>query len=208
VKRAYLLADSGGSLDFSREEGKLSVRLPGKPVDENDTVVVLEVAGNPEVDPPVVVQIGNSPIKLEYVTAVTAGKTVKRHTGFWLSGGGYHISGWDDPQDSVTWWVRIDQPRRYQVWITYSAQKEWGGGKYRVSVGSASLEATVFDTDSSILEYCFVLHPCQPGYHYQTFNIGSVDLSEAGQYKFTIRPASTVGHDLMYLKSIELAPQF
>jgi hypothetical protein len=33
-----------------------------------------------------------------------------------------------------------------------------------------------------------------------------VDLSEAGEYKLTIRPASRVGHNLMYLKSIELTP--
>jgi len=204
VKKAYLLLDSSRALEFSRDGGKLSVRLPGQPVDEDDTVVVLEIAGKPAVDPPVVVQMGSSPIKLEYATAVTAGKAIKRRSGFTETGGGYHISRWDNPQDSVSWRIRIDQPRRYQVWITYSAQKEWEGGKYRVSVGSASLEAAVFDTDA----YCFDLRPCEPGYHYGTYNIGIVDLSGAGQYKLTIRPASTIGHDLMYLKSIELAPSF
>jgi hypothetical protein len=70
-------------------------------------------------------------------------------------------------------------------------------------VGSASLEATVFDTGG----YCFYLLPCEPGFHYQTVNIGSVDLSEAAEYKLTIRPASRVGHNLMYFKSIELIPE-
>jgi alpha-L-fucosidase len=199
VKKAYLLLDSSRALEFSRDEGRVSVQLPGKPVGEYDTVVVLEIAGKPEVDPPVVVQKGSSPIKLDYVTAVTEGKAMKRHA----EGGGYHISQWDDPQDSITWRMRIDQPRRYQVWITYAAWKEWEGGKYRVSVGSASLEATVFDTGG----YCFYLLPCEPGFHYQTVNIGSVDLSEAAEYKLTIRPASRVGHNLMYFKSIELIPE-
>jgi alpha-L-fucosidase len=200
VKGAYLLADRSRAVEFRRDEGKVRVRLPGEPVDEEDTVVVLEIAGKAEVDPPVVVQKGNSPIKLEYATAVTAGKAIKRHT----PGGRYHISNWGDPQDSVTWEMKVDQPGRYQVWITYSAQRAWEGGKYRVSVGSGSLEDTVYET-----RYFAITGPpeCLPrSYHYQTFNIGIVDLSEAGEYKLTIRPASRVGHNLMYLKSIELTP--
>jgi alpha-L-fucosidase len=199
VNKGYLLADSSRAVEISREAGRLSVRLPGAPVDEEDTVVVLELAGKPEADPPVVVQNGNSPIKLGFVTAVTAGKAIKRRT----FSGGYHISDWDNPQDSVTWGMRIGQPGRYQVWITYSAQKEWEGGKYRVSVGSESLEETVFDTGAC----CFYEgSPCGKAYEYRTFSIGIVDLSEAGECKLTIRPTSTVGHNLMYLKSIELTP--
>jgi alpha-L-fucosidase len=199
VKKAYLLLDSSRALGFSRDQGKLSVRLPGKPMDEEDTVVVLEIAGKPEVDPPVVMQKDSSPIKLTAVTAVTAGKAIKYYNVL----GGYHVSQWGHPRDSVTWGMRIDQPGRYQVWITYAAQEEWEGGKYRVSVGSAPLEATVVNTGA----FCFDLgRPCETGYQYRTFNIGTVDLSEAAEYKLTIRPASTVGHNLMYFKSIELTP--
>jgi alpha-L-fucosidase len=199
VKKAYLLLDSSRALDFSRDQDKLSVRLPGKPVDEDDTVVVLEIAGKPAVAPPVVVQKDRSPIKLTAVTAVTAGKAIKYYNVL----GGYHVSQWAHPQDSVTWWIRIDQPRRYQVWITYAAQEEWEGGKYQVSVGSAPLEAMVVNTGA----FCFDLgRPCETGYQYRTFNIGTVDLSEAAEYKLMIRPASTVGHNLMYFKSIELTP--
>jgi len=201
VKRAYLLRDSSREVEFSREGGKVSVRLPGEPVDEEDTVVVLEIVGRPEVDPPVVVQKGNSPIKLEYATAVTAGKARKRNI---RGGAGYNISGWDDAQDSITWTIKIDQPRQYQIWIVYAAEKAWAGGKYRVSVGSASLEARVEDTGA----YCFDLgSPCERGCQYQAYDLGKVDLSEAGEYKLTIRPAGRVGHNLMYFKSIELMPE-
>ena len=99
--------------------------------------------------------------------------------------------------------MKIDQPGRYQVWITYSAQKQWEGVKYRLSVGSAALEDTVFDTGA----YCFDLGgPCEPGFQYRTYNAGIVDLSQAGEYKVAIRPAVRIGHNLMYLKSIELTP--
>ena len=197
VKRVYLLRDSSRALHFSREEGKLSVRLPGQPVDEEDTVVVLEIAGKPEGDPPVVVQEGDSPINLTTVTAVTAGEAIKYYNHL----GGYHVSRWHDPQDSVTWGMRIDQPGRYQVWITYAAEAEWEGGKYQVSVGSASFETTVVNTGA----FCFDEGlPCKTGYEYRAFNIGTVDLSQAGEYKLTIRPTSEAGHYLMYLRSIEL----
>jgi len=199
VKKGYLLADTSRIVDVSRADGKLSVRLPGEPVDEEDTVVVLELSGKPEVDSPVVVQNGKSLISLDYLTALTAGKTMKRHTPDGVS----FISRWDNPQDSATWGLRIDQPGRYQVWITYSAQKQWQGGKYQVSLGSTTLEDTVFDTGA----YCFDRgEPCESGFQYRTYNAGIVDLSQAGEYEVTMRPASRIAHNLMYLKSIELTP--
>lgn len=204
VKKAYLLLDSSRALKFRREQGRVSVRLPGpsyKAVDEYDRVVVLEIAGEPEVSPPVVVQRGSSPIKLEYMTDVTEGKAMRRHGLL----AGYHISRWEGPQDSATWRIRISEPRRYQVWITFAAPKECVGGEYRVMVGSASLQATVFNTVSP--GWCSYVHPFQEQFCYQTTNIGFVDLAEAGEYELTIRPASNVGHNLMYLRSIELLPE-
>jgi hypothetical protein len=70
-------------------------------------------------------------------------------------------------------------------------------------MGSASLETTVVNTGA----FCFAQgRACETGYEYRAFNIGTVDLSEARQYKLTITPTSNVGHCLMYLKSIELTP--
>jgi hypothetical protein len=77
-----------------------------------------------------------------------------------------------------------------------------GGGKYRVSVGSASLEDMVFETRYFAIDGPFA--NSLPTHHYQTFNIGIVDLSEARECKLTVRPVSRVGHTLLYLKSIEL----
>ncbi len=77
------------------------------------------------------------------------------------------------------------------------------GKKYRVSVGSADLDATVFDTGA----FCFGTGlPCDVGYQYRTYNMGIVDLPEAGPYKLQIKPTGTSDLDLMYLKSIELTP--
>jgi alpha-L-fucosidase len=139
VKKAYLLKDKDRILNLTREGSKLIIGLPNKPPDENDTVTVLEIVGKPEVAPPVVTQDRLSSITLDYDTAVTAGRAIKRFNRL----GKYHISKWLDPRDMITWSMKIDKAQRYQVWITYAAQKEWEGGKYQVSVGGTSLKATV-----------------------------------------------------------------
>jgi alpha-L-fucosidase len=201
VKRAYLLLDASRTLEFTKGSGGLSIRLPAKPLDDTDTVLVVETASEPEATPPVVTQEGSStPMMLDYVTAVTAGRAIKRFN----RSGGYHISKWIDPQDTITWSIRISNAQRYQVWITYAAEKHWAGGKYRVSVDSTTLEKTVVDTGASCLPSQG--HPCEQPYRYRTLNIGVVELPKAGQYKLTIGPASAMGHDMMYLRSIELIP--
>jgi alpha-L-fucosidase len=202
VTKAYLLLDKSHTFELTRDGDRLAIRLPGKPADDDDTVVVLEIAGKPEVAPPVVLQKGNSPIVLDYVTAVTTGRAIKRFNRV----GNYHISKWVDPQDSISWSIRVSEAHRYQVWITYAAQKEWGGGEYQVLIGSTSLPATVVDT-RAYSEECFGPgSPCERPYHYMTFHVGVVDLPRAGQYDLKIRPTSAVGHDLMYFKSITLTP--
>jgi alpha-L-fucosidase len=199
VKRAYPLLDNGRTLDVSRDNDKVSIRLPGtKPVDQDDTVLVLEIIGNPELETPLVVQKDKSFIMLTPGTAVASGKAAKYFNEF----GGYHIAEWESPQDSVTWQIDVSQPNRYQIWITYAAQKQRQvGKKYRVSVGPEVIEEGVVDTGA----FCFLSGlPCETGYQYRTYNIGIANLSKAGRHQLAIRPADTADGDLMYLKQIEL----
>ncbi len=200
VKKAYPLLNSAQTLHVSRDKDKVSVGLPGKPEGLGDTVIVLEIAGTPELDAPVVEQKDSSFIMLTPGTAVTEAKAAKYFNAF----GGYHIAEWSDPQDSVDWQIELSQPNRYQVWITYAAQVERQvGKKYRVSVGPENIEAAVVDTGA----FCFLSGlPCKTGYQYRTYNIGIVNLSKAGRYQLTIRPAASADGDLMYLKQIELTP--
>ena len=202
VKRAYLLSDRGRTLAWTRVAGGISVRVPAKPVDSMDTVVVLETAGKPEVARPVVVQKDvTAPVRLDYVTAVTHGRATKRFN----RGGGYHISRWSGPEDSIGWLIRIKEPRRYQLWITHAAQKPWEGGHYEISVGSQSLREAVVDTGAFCMQTTG--GPCDQPYEYRAINIGSVELPHAGEFELTIRPTANLGHDMMYLRSIDLLPQ-
>ncbi len=202
VRKAYLLLDSGRTLQFTKTGDRLSIRLPAAPRNDIDSVVVVETRGQAEAIPPgVAQQPSGAPVRLDYVSAVTAGKAVKRYNRL----GNYYISKWTDPRDTVSWSIRIAKPNRYQVWITYAAETQRAGGKYEVSVGSTTLTATVADTAASCLPN--LGHPCEQPYQYRAFNIGVVDLPRAGQYSLVIRPSVDVGRDMMHLRSIDLIPE-
>ena len=166
----------------------VSIDVPLKPLHPDDTIVVVEIEGTPDVEPPLVAQEGDAAIELDYITAVTSGETVKRFN----RAGEFHISKWKAPEDAAAWRVRINKPGRYQVEIEYAARKEWAGGEYAVLLDSQSATATVEDTGD--------------WYEYREFDIGAFDVAEAGEHTLTIRPETASDHYLMYFKSLRLAP--
>ncbi|MEK7993476.1 MAG: alpha-L-fucosidase, partial [Planctomycetota bacterium] len=142
VRSAYLLIDPSRKLPVSREHGVISVALPAKSPDEDDTVVVLDVSGQPNADSPLITQGSDSAFELDYLRAVTAGKAVKRFN----RDGKFHISKWTGPQDSITWRLLVSQAGTYKVSIRYAARRDWGQSKYVVAIGPQSLTGVVEPT--------------------------------------------------------------
>ena len=188
VLSAYPLADPTQKLAVGRENGAITIALPPRSLDEIDTVVVLEITGRPEVDPPLVVQDSDSPFDLDYLTAVTAGKAMKRFN----RDGGFHISKWTGPEDSITWHVLVSIPGRYKVSIRYAARDESAGSKYVVMVGAESLHATAVPTGD--------------WFQFKSFDLGEAAFPKVGAYTVSIRPADASGHNLMYFQSLTLEP--
>jgi len=188
VRSAYLLADPSRKLPVSREHGAISVTLPATSLDEDDTVVVLDVSGQPNTDPALITQGSDSAFELDYLSAVTAGKAVKRFN----RDGKFHISKWTGPEDSITWRLLVSQAGTYKVSISYAARQEWGQSKYVVAIGPQSLTAAV--------------EPTGDWYQYKTFDLGVVKINKAGEYKVAIRPAAASDHYLMYFQSLALEP--
>lgn len=186
IKNAYLLINKNSKLQIEREENSVFVAVPEKPVDEVNTVVVMEIEGTPNVEPVVVEQNKDGVVSLEYVEAITGGKTVKRFN----RKGKFHISKWIDPEDTITWHFNINKPGTFEVMITYAASKEWEGREYTVSVGHELLTSKVKYTGD--------------WYEYKTFRIGTVNLKDSEKYTLTIKPESSSKDYLMYFKSIQL----
>jgi alpha-L-fucosidase len=188
VVGASSLREPSRKLPVGREHDTVTVTLPPKALDENDSVIVMEISGQLNVAHPLITQGSDSPFELDYLKAVTSGRAEKRFN----RGGGFHISKWKGPEDSVAWRLLLSQTGVYRVRVQYAARKGWEGSRYVVRIGSQSLAAAVKATGD--------------WYEYRTFDLGSVNLSKAGEYAVSVRPATASDHNLMYFKSLELKP--
>ena len=188
VAGAYLLSEPARKLMVTREHGVTGVSLPSRRPDDIDTVVVMDLASAPKVEPTILTQGSDAAFELDYLGAVTAGRAVKRFN----RAGRFHISKWTGPQDSVTWHLLVSQQGSYKVSIRYAAQRAWANRKYVVTLGDTSITGVVAATGE--------------GYQYKTFDLGHLDIPKAGQYTLSIRPATDGDHYLMYFQSLQLEP--
>ena len=188
VREAYLLTDKERKLPVTREGNTAFVAVPAAPLDQVDTVVVLRVEGAPDVEPPVIKQGEDGRALLDYVHAITGGKTVKRFN----RRGGFHISKWTEPTDTASWHLALADPGTFKVSITYAAQEEWAGREYVVSVGAEQLVCSTRHTGD--------------WYTYKTLEVGTVTLPDRARYTLRMGPRSGSTEDLMYFRSIELVP--
>ena len=120
IESAYLLLDKTKKLPVTKIGKQTSISLPPNPADNPITVLVLDIDGTPKIDSPVVLQAENGSIELNYLTAVTHGKTMTRFN----RKGGFHISKWTGPEDSSEWSVHVDKSGMFQLYIDYAAMKE------------------------------------------------------------------------------------
>jgi hypothetical protein len=164
------------------------IALPAKPLDDLDSVIVLQLAGPPRVDPPIITQGSDAPFELDYISAVTRGNATKRFN----REGKFHIAKWTNPQDSITWHLLVSQAGEYHVSIRYSARQESKDAKFVIDAGGQSVSGTVVPTGE--------------GYQYKTFDLGKIAFSKAGRYTVQIKPSTDYGHNLMYFQLLELAP--
>ena len=189
LRAAYALADPSRKLTLKSADENAVITLPAKPLNEFDTVIVLQLGGPPQVDPPIVQQGSDTPFELDYQPAVTSGKAVKRFN----RDGKFHIAKWTGPEDAITWHLLVSQAGTYDVRIRYSARKESNGARFAVTVGGQTLTGAVLETGD--------------GYLYKTFDLGAVKLAKAGAYTVQIKPQAESGRNLMFFQKLDLIPQ-
>jgi alpha-L-fucosidase len=189
VTSAYLLKDKSVKLSATGNGRQTNISLPAKAPDTPASVVVIETEGLPEVVKKEVTQDEKGILELNYLTASTYGNAVTRFN----RKGGFHISKWKEPQDSVVWSVRIKKPGKFKLVITYAANEEWLDKPYLISVDNHVIEKKVIPT-GGLFEYRF-------------FPIGYIEFPEEGVYSLTIRPDNIDEDYLMYLLSLTLSPE-
>ena len=188
VLSAYSLTNPSLKLKAAKVNGTTLISIPSAPLDAVDSVFVLELKGEAQVEPPTVVQGTETPFKLDYMQATTQGKTVKRFN----REGSFHIARWTGPGDTIQWHILVSQSGTYHVRISYSAPKSSETAKYVITLGDQQISSVVKATGEA--------------FHYSTFDLGTMKFSKAGPYLVTIAPSAEYGSDLMFFKSLELIP--
>ncbi len=185
VRKAYLLADpKQGKLKASCEEDGVVVSVPGIVVDPIDSVVVLEIAGEPEVEAQMVRQQEDGNVVLTASEAEVVGGQVRYEQG----GGKDNIGYWSNNEDFVKWTMKVTKPGKFTVDVTYANPDE--GGEYEVALGEQKLPGKVHATNNWV--------------NFTTETIGSLQISQAGKYELTVKPKKIAGGALMNLKAVTL----
>ncbi len=187
IAKAYLLADDAkATLRTARVEGDVVVSLPAKPLDAIDTVVVLEIDGQPSVTQGDVKQADDRSLTLLARDADTHGSNIKYES----SAGKDNIGFWTDPDDYVSWVCRIDTPGKFNVEIAYACTAPGGSG-YVVEVGGRQIEAETGATGAWT--------------SFETQSLGKVTLT-ADRHILTVKAKGLHGEGVMNLKSVVLKP--
>ncbi len=190
IHKAYLLKDKATSLSFSRSKPEeVTVNVPVSPPDSINTVVVLEIVGEPDVEPFIVHQAGRQNIQLDYNTASTNGRAQKRANRKGEEQQ-FHISRMEGPEDWIEWKADFQTPGTYKIIITYTAIPGWEDGAYVISNGSKKIRGPVIPTNG--------------WYEYKSEEAGVLEIKEAGVATIRLFPEKELKHYMMYFSHLEL----
>lgn len=189
VIRAYLLADRRQrTLKTNRlNPNDLVINVPVRPLDAANTVIALQVRGNPEVNP-VRLVAGDQTNVLRVFDGDLHGTKFRFGDGKALRA---YILDWTDPNDWVGWKVRVNQPTEYEVSVKYTTASTSSRGTYSLTIGDQALQATVEPRPAEN----------QPA----TVKLGTVKLVP-GKYEIAVKPVEIKGGELMRLFHVTLKP--
>jgi alpha-L-fucosidase len=209
VNRAYLLADTGHKPlpmkeqdDTALEHYALRVQLPSAAPDPNDSVIVLETAGEPQVVTGLLQQPDGSimlPAKLADIHHAEGGTQAR------LDGRGV-MERWVNKDEWVDWNFRVSNPGDFDVAIITSGQKDgrdWEGGHLvNVEVAGSTLKGTISDDGK-------VDNPSNPYWPYVISKIGHIQIPKGGTYHLALKPETIQAQKRfgLTLVSVTLVPK-
>lgn len=185
LNNRILLAHPLGQPDLKLIAENNEIRLPSH--FEPYEVVVVNLDGSPDVDPPVIEPLDNEIVQLDYVSARTFGKANKRFN----RKGKFHISKWQSKKDWAEWKLKLNTPTTFQVQMNYAAREDSEGKKVFIQANKTKLS--------------FTLNSTGDWYEFKQCACGELSL-EPGEYNISVRPGQSSEHDLFYFKSLELKP--
>ena len=185
VQKASLLADPK-PLKFSQQKNKqldtyaLRISVPTTAPDKNDSVIEVDIAGEPQVDTSII-QEANGVVSLQSYLAELH-KSPGSKVG--LDGRGV-IEHWVNREDYVDWDFKVAKPGTYDITLLTSDQKygkDWEGGhQVTIDVAGQKLKGTVADNGKAE-------DPSNPYWHSVISKLGQVKIAAPGKYTLALRP--------------------
>lgn len=185
VQKAYLLA-GGKSLEINQKNNSkddqysLSLRLPAVAPDEYDSVIVLETAGDVQVDPALMQQ----PDRSISLPAFLSNVHNSGEKGLRIDGRGI-AERWLNREEWMDWNFKVSTPGTFDVEILTSEQKygkDWEGGHtIALEVAGQTLKGTIENDGKQE-------NPANPYWKYVISKIGQVKIDKAGTYTLALKP--------------------
>ena len=168
VRRAFLLSDRNREFSTRKSGNNLMIELKGEVPDLANTVVVLEIKGEPEV-------ISNMPAPEEGKIVLTAEFADIHNPGYGthaqLSGEGDEavITGWSDPRARLEWMFRQPEGAAYSVKAHLRTDSD---NRLIIEVDGEVIEAEIASTEGAFRE----------------ISLGEIDLQGEGEFILTLKP--------------------
>jgi alpha-L-fucosidase len=179
---AYLLAARNNKLSLRQTAAGLIVSVPHVAPSPFSSVVVLTIAGEPDVEPITFALGRDGTTTLTAVDATLHGRELRCESGDHRNNVGY----WSDPSEWVSWPIRIDRPGTFAVTAEIASL---GTGRFDVVLGGSKLSATAPNTGD--------------WGNFVTVELGTLKLSNTGIVTLEVRPQSE-GWSPINLRSVTL----
>jgi alpha-L-fucosidase len=143
VKKAYLLSDPGTALAVQKLGDKdISLKGPDKAPDAVDSVIAIELTGEPVADP---ARLLGDDVPVDELRAFDAKIVGGLQFGAGKAKDSY-VEGWTQPNQSVRWPIRMREKVSYEVSISYDADKESAGNLFVVKAGNKVFQGKVAES--------------------------------------------------------------
>jgi alpha-L-fucosidase len=201
IQKVYLLADPGQKpLPFKHQDGDLileiiATQLPSGAFHEYNTVIAIEYEDELKTEKkPLLVDPSYRTYLTPDMATLTGEKFAYSFHNVWhdLNIRGYHVTNWNELDDTMEWPVRSIRKGRYEVYLKYGATAGCEDNVFEILLGNQVLEGKVQGTGD--------------WYTYESFFAGNVELDRANEFTLTIRPKMLGGCSLMNLKEVSLVP--
>ncbi|MCI0388988.1 MAG: alpha-L-fucosidase [Acidobacteria bacterium] len=186
VQKAYLPANKSElkiaqKSDQALDHHELRIQLPAAAPDKHDSIIVLELRGQPQVESALTQQPDQSVTLPAYMAEVHKAASPQQLR---LDSRGV-IERWLTRDEWVSWDFKVTRPGTFELLVLTSEQKygrDWEGGhQVAAEVAGKKLQGTIADHGKEE-------NPTNPYWKYVVSKIGRVSLDKAGKYKLALKP--------------------